>query len=111
MTFERWDVAVALFPFTDAPVRKPRPVAVLSSSRFNAEHGHVIVAMITTGAGSAWSSDHLIIDLAAAGLRHPCRLRWKIFTLPLEVVTRRIGGLGSEDKAALGSRLAGILLD
>jgi mRNA-degrading endonuclease toxin of MazEF toxin-antitoxin module len=53
MVFERWDVAIALFPFTDQSVRKPRPVVVLSDASFNEEHDHVIVGMITTGAEAA----------------------------------------------------------
>ena len=110
MVFERWDVAIALFPFTDHSVRKPRPVVVLSGASFNEEHDHVIVGMITTGAGSSWTSDHPIVDLTAAGLRHPCVVRWKVFTLPTGVITRRIGQLGPRDQAALASRLTGILL-
>jgi mRNA interferase MazF len=110
MTFERWDVAVALFPLTDTSVQKPRPVVILSSAGFNAEHDHVIAAMITTGAGSRWSSDHPVGDLQAAGLRQPCVVRWKIFTLPAGVIARRVGQLSGEDQAALASRLAGILL-
>ncbi len=110
MTFERWDVAVALFPFSDLPVQKPRPIVIPSGAGFNDDHDHVIAAMITTGAGGPWSSDHPVGDLAAAGLRQPCLVRWKIFTLPTGLVARRIGRLGAQDQAALASRLAGILL-
>jgi hypothetical protein len=84
-TFDRWDVVVALFPFTDIEVRKPRPVLVLSDRAFNQTHGHFIAAMITTGVDSQWPSDCRIEDLAACGLKHASLVRLKLFTLPLAV--------------------------
>lgn len=108
--FDRWDIAVALFPFTDIAQRKPRPVVVLSSAAFNGPHHHVISAMITTGAGSRWDSDHSIQELGPTGLRHPSLVRWKLFTLPAEVLPRKIGTLGSADRGFLAAKMAGILL-
>ena len=106
---ERWDVVTALFPFTDAPVRKPRPVLVLSREGFNRRHGHVIGCMITTGAGSRWPSDHAIADLPATGLSHPSLVRWKVFTLPGPLLGRRIGTLGDVDRVGVTAHMAAIL--
>lgn len=108
--YERWDVAVALFPFTDIAVRKPRPIVVLSSQAFNHAHAHVLAAMITTAAGSSWDSDHLIQNLAPTGLSRPSLVRWKLFTLPFEVVPRKIGALDPVDRGLLSARMAAILL-
>ncbi|NEU13947.1 type II toxin-antitoxin system PemK/MazF family toxin [Methylobacterium sp. BTF04] len=98
--FERFEVLTALFPFVDVPVRKPRPVLVMSTGAFNTLHGHVIVAMITTGAESQWPSDSVILDLAAAGLKHRSVIRWKVFTLPISAIGRRIGTLAHGDRLA-----------
>lgn len=106
---ERWDVVTALFPFTDAAIRKPRPVLVLSNGAFNRAHGHVISAMITTGAKSRWQSDHAIAELATTGLTHASVVRWKLFTLPLTLLGRRIGDLAPRDRAVVADRLARIL--
>jgi mRNA interferase MazF len=106
---ERWDVVTALFPFTDAAARKPRPVLVLSRENFNRRHGHVIGCMITTGAGSRWPSDHAIADLGATGLSHPSLVRWKVFTLPGALLGRRIGTLGDVDRAGITAQMATIL--
>ncbi len=108
--FERWDVAVALFPFTDVANSKPRPVVVLSSAAFNQAHGHIIAAMVTTGAGSHWDSDHVILELEPTGLRHPSRVRWKLFTLAADLAPRRVGALGVADRGLLTAKMAGILL-
>lgn len=108
--FRRWDVAVALFPFTGSTQRKPRPVLILSDTGFNGLHGHVITAMITTGANTQWPSDHRILELEPTGLGHASVVRWKLFTLPVETVSRKIGALGPRDRGLLSVEMAGILL-
>ncbi len=108
--YQRWDVLVAPFPFTDIDKSKRRPVLVLSSAEFNQDHRHVIAAMITTGAGSQWPTDHKIIDLAPTGLSHPSVVRWKLVTLDYEVIIRRCGALSAGDRGLLAARMAGILL-
>lgn len=111
MAFERWDLVKALFPFTDMPVRKPRPVLVLSNGRFNIEHGHIIGCMVTTAARGRWPSDVPIADLSEAGLSHASVVRLKMFTLPFDLIGGRIGSLGQSDRAPMTARLAGILSD
>lgn len=107
--FDRYDVLTALFPFIDVAVHKPRPVLVLSSLHFNDRNGHVVTAMITTGAGSQWPSDWPIIDLAAAGLRHRSVVRCKLFTVPNAQIGRRIGRLSEPDRLQIAAHLDGIL--
>lgn len=106
---DRWDVVTAMFPFVDIPVRKPRPVLVLSRQAFHRTHDHLIGCMITTAARSHWPSDRPIGDLAATGLPLPSIVRWKVFTLPAMVLGRRIGALASEDRTAMEDRLRDIL--
>ena len=108
--FDRFDLAVAPFPFTDAAVYKPRPILVLSPAAFNRDHGQLIAMMVTTAAAGRWPSDYQLIDLASAGLRHASVARWKIFTLQLGLVSRRIGRLGLIDREPMQDRLATFLL-
>jgi mRNA interferase MazF len=108
--YQRWDILVAPFPFTDANVEKKRPVLVLSSAEFNKQHRQVITAMITTAAGSSWPTDHTIIDLSETGLTHSSYIRWKIVTLDYKVITRRCGSLSANDRGIVTARMAGILL-
>lgn len=102
--YDRFDVLTALFPFIDLPVRKPRPVLVISAATFNAANGHAVVAMITTGAVSRWPSDYRIIDLAAAGLAHTSVVRWKLFTIANAEIGRKIGHLSAADRSAVAVR-------
>ena len=107
--FERWDVVAALFPFTDAAVRKPRPVLVISRGDFNRLHEHVVGCMITTGTGSHWPTDHRILDLAATGLAHASVVRWKVFTLPTALLGRRIGALAGRDRSKVAAIMDRVL--
>lgn len=97
MICELGDVIVVPFPFVDMLAEKRRPSLVLSRQSFNQTHGHTICAMITTAAGTRWPSDFAIGDLAAAGLRRPCVVRWKLFTLPNEIILKIAGRLAKSD--------------
>jgi mRNA interferase MazF len=91
------DVVVVPFPVVDVAAEKRRPALILSRQLFNQSSGHSICAMITTAGGSQWQSDIVIGDLKAAGLQRPCVVRWKLFTLPNEIILKRAGKLGSSD--------------
>jgi mRNA interferase MazF len=98
VTYERHDVVVVPFPFTDRDTNKRRPALVLSDSEaFNAPTGQVILAMITSASHSAWPHDVEISDLSAAGLTSGSTLRWKLFTLDERLILRRAGHLSLPD--------------
>ncbi len=107
--FDRWDVVTALFPFTDTNVKKPRPVLVLTDATFNRDHGHLIGSMITTGARSQWPSDYRIEHLSSTGLSHSSVVRWKIFTLPLALIGRKVGKLAHADSDEIAKSIARII--
>jgi mRNA interferase MazF len=92
------DVVVVPFPFVDVAAEKRRPSLILSQRPFNQSSGHSICAMITTASRARWTSDITISDLAAAGLRRPCVVRWKLFTLPNEIILKRAGRLCDSDR-------------
>lgn len=80
MICEPWDVVVVPFPFVERGADKRRPALVLSQNTFN-QAGNTVLAMITTRAYPAWPGDTQIDGRADAGLRLPCIVRLKIFTL------------------------------
>ena len=62
-SFERFDVVVVPFPFTDRSAEKRRPALVLSSAiEFNAPTKHAVLAMITSATGRSWALDVQISD-------------------------------------------------
>lgn len=105
MTFDRFDVALTWFPFTGRRDRKVRPVVVLTSDDFHRSHDHLIAGMVTTAARTQWRSDIDIGDYRHAGLKTPCVIRMKLFTLQLNLIFGRIGTLARQDRKALEAAL------
>jgi mRNA interferase MazF len=95
------DVVVVPFPFVDRPIAKRRPALIFSNHDLNADNGHSALAMITTATRSTWPSDIEIADIGNAGLAHQSLIRWKIFTLPNQLILARLGELGISDRQAV----------
>ena len=106
MICDRFDTIVIPFPFAEMPILKRRPVVVLSGKRFNSDNGATLCAMITTAKSSAWISDHPIRDLAAAGLELPCILRFRLTTIPNDLILRQLGRLSAIDRLACEGAMA-----
>jgi mRNA interferase MazF len=104
------DIVVVPFPFVDVAAEKRRPSVVLSRQAFNRSNAHSICAMVTTAGQTKWLSDIAIIDLAAGGLPRPCVVRFKLFTLPNEIILRRAGTLAEADRDHLLTAARAIML-
>ncbi|MGE3363017.1 MAG: type II toxin-antitoxin system PemK/MazF family toxin [Rhizobiaceae bacterium] len=109
MISDRYDVVVVPFPFDDIPVRKRRPVLILSGRQFNQANNHSIVAMITTAKETNWPSDVQIEDRTTAGLLVPCVVRFRLQTMPNALMVRFLGKLGPLDRLRCERQFAGIL--
>jgi mRNA interferase MazF len=110
VTYERFEVVVVPFPFTDKATHKRRPAVVLSSARnFNDKARHSVMAMITSAGNPAWALDVPIKNLPAAGLPAPSVVRMKLFTLDHKFVIRRAGKLAASDQSAVRSSLDKLL--
>ncbi len=96
--FDRFDIVVVPFPFTDKAASKRRPALVLSGAEaFNREAAHSVMAMITSADNSPWPLDTPISDLRSAGLSSPSIIRMKLFTLDHRFVLRKAGRLSLAD--------------
>ncbi len=108
MICRRYDTVVVPFPFADVPILKRRPVVVLSGEHFNSANNATIVAMITTAKASSWPSDVTLDDLQAANLSVPCLVRWRLTTVPNDLILRRLGSLGPADRLACEREFANL---
>ena len=104
MVCDAWQVVVVPFPFTDRRTTKRRPALVLSRKRFSS-HGHTVLAMITSAVHAPWPGDTRLADLASAGLRKPCLVRLKLFTLDNRFIERQIGQLARADRTNVSAAL------
>ncbi len=107
--FDRFDVVVVPFPFTDKAATKRRPALVLSTaSQFNTRAGHSVMAMITSATENPWPHDIQLSDLKSVGLSVPCSVRFKLFTIDNRLVLRRSGKLAEADRNAVDKNLRAV---
>ena len=98
MTYNRYDVVLVQFPFTERRGQKQRPAIVLTDRDFNDAHAHAVTAMVTTASNTRWASDLHIVAFAEAGLHTPCVARMKMFTVAEDLIIGRIGTLAVQDQ-------------
>ncbi len=105
MNYDRFDVVIVPFPFTDKAQIKRRPALVISGGAFNKKAGHSVMAMITSANNPPWPLDVPVSDLAAAGLPAPSVVRMKLFTLDHRFIAAKRGKLSDKDRKAVGRAL------
>jgi mRNA interferase MazF len=95
--FNRGDIILVPFPFTDLSSIKQRPALVVSSDALNATSDDVLVAAITSQIPiklTAWEFMIPTGDLARCGLPKPSAVRLaKLAALHRQLVIRRIGSM------------------
>ncbi len=97
-TYNRGDVILVPFPFTDFSTFKQRPAVILSSRRFNRANSDVIIAGITSHIGNTRKNIYEYSlsprEQQLAGLPRPSVIKLgKIVTLDQRLIRKRIGGL------------------
>lgn len=69
VSYDRFDVVVVPFPFTDRDASLRRPALILSDARFVVDTGSHVLAMITRAARSEWPLDVPLADVATRDLQ------------------------------------------
>ena len=83
--YQRGDVVLISFPFTDLTGTKTRPVVVVSGEEFEKRTKNIIVAMITSVAHDT-PYDYELRDWRGANLLSPSWVRAKLATLEPKLV-------------------------
>ncbi len=107
-TSEPWQVVVVPYPFVERGGTKRRPALAIGSEGF-APSGHALLAMITTAVRRPWPGDTELLDHRDAGLRRPCIVRLKLFTLDRRLIRRTVGRLSERDRERVLASLCGCL--
>ena len=94
--YKPFDIVKVPFPFTDMQATKHRPALIISSKAHITNHHHCVLMMITSAKQSAWIDDTDIINLKTTGLTSPSKIRIKIFSLDIRLITDVLGSLDSE---------------
>ena len=106
MAFQRGDIVLVPFPFSDLGTTKVRPAVVVSSSLYHTTEPDLILAAITSKIAAATGPlDYVLGDWQASNLRYPSALKPVLFTLDPVRVLHRIGTLTPLDLAEVDRRL------
>ena len=96
-SYERGDVVLVPFPFTDLSSAKQRPALVISPDTLNAVREDVLVAAITSQIPATLAADEFLLPadaLTACGLPKPSLVRLtKMVSIHRQLVIKRIGAL------------------
>jgi mRNA interferase MazF len=110
MTFQRGDVLLVPFPFSDLSTAKVRPALIVSSALYQAHEPDLILAAITSNVAAATGPlDYILRDWKVAGLKYPSAFKPVLFTLDPARVLHRVGTLTDFDLAEIIKRLRLIL--
>lgn len=95
ISYNRGDVALVPFPFTDLTSIKQRPALVISSNALNRNRPDVLVAAITSQIPAQLDEDEILIPLAEAaqwGLPKPSVIRLtKLFSIHQSLIRKSLG--------------------
>ncbi len=104
-TYDRGDVVLVGFVFSDESGRKVRPAVVISSGADNRARQEVIVAAITSNLRRRLFGDHLIGEWKDAGLLFPSIVTGILRTIKRTMIDRKIGSMAKPDLDAVGREL------
>ena len=103
--YERGDVVLVSFVFSDESGKKLRPAIVISSAAYNRSRQEIIVAAITSNIRRRLFGDHPIADWKGAGLLFPSMATGIFRTIKQTMVDRKIGAMPRSEMAAINVKL------
>jgi mRNA interferase MazF len=104
------DVVLVPFPFTDQTTTKKRPAVVASSSPYNRNRPDVIVVAVTSQPRpSALFGEVVIAEWKDAGLLKPSVIKPIFATIEKDLLLRKLGRLGKQDRKVLRDVLKELL--
>lgn len=93
--YEKWDIVLLPFPFTNQKSEKRRPALIVSPGEFNSGK-NVIILQISSQADSQ-NEDYEIKDWELANLPLVSYIKMKFATIKNEIIIKKIGRLADKD--------------
>jgi len=104
--YNRGDVVLVPFPFSDQTAAKKRPAIIVSSDTYNSVSQDIVIMAITGQIrGHIGIGEFLIEDWQGAGLLKPSAVKSAISTIDQRLVVRILGKLSSKDLSILQKAL------
>ncbi len=104
--YERGDVVLVPFPFSDQTITKKRPAAIISSKIYNDTSSDIVIMAITSQTEKTVGiGECLIKDWQDAGLLKPSAIKPAISTIEQALVLKKLGKFSSKDLLLLQNTL------
>jgi mRNA-degrading endonuclease toxin of MazEF toxin-antitoxin module len=103
--YNRGDVVLVGFVFSDESGKKLRPAVVISSAAYNRSRQEIIVAAITSNVRRRLFGDHLIAEWKRAGLLFPSLVAAIFRTIKRTMIDRKVGTMPKPEMEAIGLKL------
>jgi len=107
--YERGDVVLVRFVFSDEAGVKRRPAVILSTGDYHQGRQEAIVAAITSNVDRLLVGDHLITGWREAGLLFPSVATGIIRTIKRAMIERRLGAMPPADMQAVRENMQQVL--
>jgi mRNA interferase MazF len=105
MTYNRWDIVLLPFPFTDLSATKKRPALVISPREYNSGPDVLVMFVTSNLKAKAKMGDYILTEWEKAGLPKPSMTRMKFATIDRNLIIKKIAALTENDKSALKNEL------
>ena len=106
MAFQRGDVVLIPFPFTDLSTAKTRPAIVVSSNTYHSVRSELLLAYVSSQLSKANPLiDYSLIHWKSAGLPKPSFVRPKIAAIEPSLIVHQVGKLSAADLFEIDRRL------
>jgi mRNA interferase MazF len=104
--YNRGDVILVPFPFSDQTTTKKRPAIIVSSDTYNSISQEIVIMAITGQIkGHIGVGEFLIEDWQGAGLLRPSAVKSAISTIEQRLVLKLLGRLSARDLSTLEKTL------
>jgi len=103
--YNRGDVVLVGFVFSDESGKKFRPALVLSSPAYHRGRQEVVVAAVTSNIRRRLFGDHVIADWKGAGLLFPSLVTGILRTIKRTMIDRKLGTMPKSDMQAVDREL------
>jgi len=96
-TYNKWDIILVPFPFTDLKAVRKRPALIISPDEYN-EKLDVVIAFITSKLDSEYRlGDYKLCEWEKSNLPKPSMIRMKFATIDKAIILKKIGRLFEND--------------
>lgn len=108
--YNRGDIVLVPFPFSNQTTIKKRPAVIISSARYNAASQDIIIMAVTSRLEKVFDiGECRIQNWKEGGLLKPSSIKPALSTIEQQLVLKKLGSLSIEDLTSLNAALKDLL--